>query len=98
MAISALPVDDTRGRGGSTGILRPMPARLRLLPGVFLGSHAVAEGALTEKHLRTRGYRRLVQGVYADPGIPFDHRLRCRGVALLLPAGLSIGGHSAAAW
>lgn len=75
-----------------------MSARIRLLPGVFLGSHAVAEGALTEKQLRTRGYRRLVQGVYADPGLPFDHRLRCRGVALLLPAGLSIGGHSAAAW
>jgi hypothetical protein len=27
-----------------------------------------------------------------------DHRLRCAGVALLLPHGAAIGGHSAAAW
>lgn len=75
-----------------------MSERLRLLPGVFLGSHAVAAGALTKQQLRDRGYRRLVHGVYADPGLTFDHRLRCRGVALLLPHGLAIGGHSAAAW
>jgi Protein of unknown function (DUF559) len=72
--------------------------RPRLLPGVFLGSHAVAAGALTKQQPRTRSYRRLVQGVYADPGLSFDHRLRCRGVAMLLPAGVAIGGHSAAAW
>jgi hypothetical protein len=36
--------------------------------------------------------------VYADPGLPLDHRLRCRGVALLLPKGAAIGGHSAAGW
>jgi hypothetical protein len=65
---------------------------------VFVGSHAVAEGLLTEKQLRRRGYRRLVQGVFADPGLPYDHRLKCRGVALLLPEGTVIGGHSAAAW
>ena len=75
-----------------------MHSRPRLLPGVFIGSHAIAAGALTKKQLRQRGYRRLVQGVYADPGLTVDHRLRCRGVALLLPAGLVIGGHSAAAW
>lgn len=65
---------------------------------MFVGSHAVAAGALTEKQLRTRSYRRLVQGVYADPSLTFDHRLRCRGVALLLPPGVGIGGYSAAAW
>lgn len=70
----------------------------RLLPGVFVGSHAIAEGLLTRKQLRERGYRRLVQGVYADPSLTFDHQLRCRAVALLLPHGSSIGGHSAAAW
>jgi hypothetical protein len=70
----------------------------RLLPGVFVGSHAIAEGLLSRKQLRDRSYRRLVQGVYADPGLPLDHRLRCRGVALLLPAGTAIGGHSAAGW
>lgn len=71
---------------------------LRHLTGVFIGSHAIAEGAITRKQLRERSYRRLVQGVYADPGMPFDHRLRCQGVALLLPQGTAIGGHSAAAW
>ena len=75
-----------------------MSATRRLLPGVFVGSHAIGEGFLTRGQLRKRGYRRLVQGVYADPGLPFDHRLKCQGVALLLPDGAVIGGHSAAAW
>ena len=75
-----------------------MSERSRLIPGVFLGSHAVAAGLLTKPQLRNRSYRRLVQGVYADPGLDFDHRLRCRGVALLLPPRFAIGGHSAAAW
>ena len=70
----------------------------RLLPGVFIGSHAIADGLLTRRQLRERSYRRLVQGVYADPSLPMDHQLRCRGVALLLPDGAAIGGHSAAAW
>jgi hypothetical protein len=69
-----------------------------LLPGVFIGSHAIAEGWLTRGQLRHRGYRRVVQGVYADPSLPFDHQLKCRGVALLLPEGAVLGGHSAAAW
>ena len=68
------------------------------LTGVFVGSHAIAEGLLTAKQLRERSYRRLVQGVYADPGLEVDHRLRCAGVALVLPRGAAIGGHSAAAW
>ncbi|MGY1623339.1 DUF559 domain-containing protein [Geodermatophilus sp. SYSU D00965] len=68
------------------------------LTGLFVGSQAVADGLLTAKQLRERSYRRLVQGVYADPGLEFDHRLRCQGVALLLPPGTAIGGHSAAAW
>jgi very-short-patch-repair endonuclease len=72
--------------------------RSNLPTGVFIGSHAVAGGVLTAKELRTSSYRRLVQGVYADPGLPFDHRLRCRGVALLLPPGAAIGGRSAAGW
>lgn len=75
-----------------------MLERPRLLPGVFIGSHAIAAGALSRRQLRARSYRRLVQGVYADPSLAFDHRLRCRGVALLLPSGVAIGGHSAAAW
>jgi hypothetical protein len=73
-------------------------SHVQLLPGVFIGSHAIASGALTKRPLRERSYRRLVQGVYADPGLVVDHRLRCRGVALLLPEGAAIAGHSAAAW
>ena len=68
------------------------------LTGVFIGSHAVAEGLVTARQLRERSCRRLVQGVYADPGLVLDHRLRCAGVALVLPPGAAIGGHSAAAW
>jgi hypothetical protein len=68
------------------------------LTGVFVGSTAISEGFLTRRQLRERSYRRLVHGVYADPGLPLDHRLRCTGVALLLPRGTAIGGHSAAAW
>lgn len=75
-----------------------MSASKQLLPGVFVGSHAIAEGFLTRGQLRRRGYRRVVQGVYVDPSLPFDHQLKCRGVALLLPEDCVIGGHSAAAW
>lgn len=75
-----------------------MPRRNRLIPGVFIGSHAVAAGLLSGQQLRTNGYRRLIHGVYADPSLPMDHRLRCRGVALLLPPGVAIGGLSAADW
>lgn len=75
-----------------------MSATRSLLPGVFIGSHAVAEGLLTRNQLRQRSYRRLVQGVYADPSLAYHHQLRCRGVALLLPPRTAIGGLSAAAW
>ncbi|MGY1665995.1 endonuclease domain-containing protein [Geodermatophilus sp. SYSU D00696] len=75
-----------------------MSAHRRLLPGVFVGSAAIGEGLLTRGQLRRRSYRRLTQGVYADPGLPVDHRLRCQGVALVMPPGVAVGGHSAAAW
>ena len=45
-----------------------MSATRRLLPGVFVGSHAIAEGFLTRGQLRRRGYRRLVQGVLRRSG------------------------------
>jgi hypothetical protein len=92
----AAPVDDDTAAGPISGRLLQVCARL--LPGVFVGSHAVAEGVLTRRQLRERSYRRLVHGVYADPSLEFDHRLRCTGVALLLPPGTAIAGYSAAAW
>jgi hypothetical protein len=46
---------------------------------VFIGSHAIAEGVIAGKQLGERSYRRLVHGVYADPALEFDHRLRAVG-------------------
>ncbi|NEK93011.1 DUF559 domain-containing protein [Modestobacter muralis] len=94
--MALLPVDGGGAVGAGSGRLARVSARL--LPGVFIGSQAIAEGLITRRQLRARSYRRLVHGVYADPGLVHDHRLRCRGVALLLPAGCVLGGHSAAAW
>ena len=89
-------MDSAGRRGDPSGTLSRVSRHL--LPGVFVGSAAVAEGLITAKQLRGRSYRRLVPGVYADPGLPVDHRLRCTGLALVLPRGAVIGGHSAAAW
>ena len=72
------------------------PSR-RLPHGIFIGSHAVAEGLLTRKQLAGL-YRRLLQNVYADPALPDDHQTRARGVGLVMPPDAAIGGHSAAAW
>jgi hypothetical protein len=88
----------TVGGGSLVSQAGRVPPPRRHLTGVFIGSHAIAEGFLTRGELRTRSYRRLVQGVYADPALPLDHRLRCQAVGLLMPAGAAIGGHSAAAW
>jgi hypothetical protein len=75
-----------------------MPDRSRPPDGVFLGTHALAEGRVTRKQLASGLYRRLHPNVYADCSIPDSHRLRARGAALLLPPGAAIGGRSAAAW
>jgi hypothetical protein len=85
-----------RSAVGRSGTLARVTSAL--LPGVFVGSHAIAAGLLTRRQLRERSYRRLVHGVYADPSLEVDHRLRCTGVALLLPRGAAIAGQSAAAW
>ena len=69
----------------------------RSLNGVFIGTHAVAAGALTIRQLREGPYVRVLRGVYTDPSIPRDHVLRCRAAALLMPPGAALGGRSAAA-
>ncbi|WP_369136832.1 DUF559 domain-containing protein [Modestobacter versicolor] len=68
------------------------------LGGLFVGSHAVAAGALTRRQLESGWYRRVLRNVYADPGLRHDHQLRARAAALLMPAAGAIGGRSAAAW
>jgi hypothetical protein len=64
--------------------------------GVFIGSHAIAEGLLTAKQLKL--YRRLLHNVYADPALVDDHQLRARATGLLMPPAAAVAGHSAAAW
>jgi hypothetical protein len=67
------------------------------LHGVFIGAHAISEGALTLRQLREGPYVRVLRGVYADPSLPRDHVLRCRAAALLMPERAALGGRSAAA-
>lgn len=65
--------------------------------GVFVGSHAIAEGWLTRRQLSEGPYFRVLQGVWADASQARDHLLRCRAAALLMPEGAALGGRSAAA-
>ena len=67
------------------------------LHGVFIGAHAISEGALTQRQLRDGPYVRVLHGVYADSSLPRNHLLRCRAAALLMPKGAALGGRSAAA-
>jgi uncharacterized protein DUF559 len=75
-----------------------VPTRHPLPHGVFLGSHAVAEGVLTRDQLQRGLYRRVLRNVYADPALPHDHALRATAAALLMPPGAALGGRSAAVW
>jgi Protein of unknown function (DUF559) len=70
----------------------------RPLHGVFLGSHAVAEGAVSAKQLKSGLYRRLLHNVYADPGLVVDHQLYARAASLVMPVEAMLGGRSAATW
>ena len=75
-----------------------MRTSLQALNGVFLGSHAVAHGVVTRAQLHSGLYRRLFQNVYADPGLPADHRLYARGAMLVMPGDAVLAGRTAAAW
>jgi hypothetical protein len=70
----------------------------RFSGGLFIGSHALAEGFLTKRQLRAGPFNRVLHNVYAEPGLVHDHRLKALGAALLMPAEAAIGGRSAAAW
>src|SRR4051812_48965064 len=70
----------------------------RFLGGLFVGSHAVAEGVLKKRQLESGVYRRVLRNVYADPDLRHDHELKARAAALLMPAEAAVGGRSAAAW
>ena len=71
---------------------RPLPH------GVFLGSHAVAEGVVSRRQLQSGLFRTVLHNVYADPRLSLDHELLCRAVALLMPPDAALAGRSAATW
>jgi very-short-patch-repair endonuclease len=56
----------------------------------------VASGLLTPERLRSRAWRRLYRGVYADAALPDTHGVRIAGAALLLPRTAAFAGRSAA--
>ncbi|CCH86576.1 conserved protein of unknown function [Modestobacter italicus] len=91
-------MDDGRTGVAGWATLPSVTPHRRFLGGLFLGSHALAEGALTRRQLESGLYRRVLRNVYADPGLRHDHRLKARAAALLMPAGAALGGRSAAAW
>ncbi|MGY2082690.1 endonuclease domain-containing protein [Blastococcus sp. SYSU DS0539] len=74
-----------------------MYLRSQGLHGVFVGAHAVSEGALSRAQLMKGPYVRVLHGVYADPSLPRDHMLKTRAAALLMPPEAVLGGRTAAA-
>jgi hypothetical protein len=57
-----------------------LPKRPAALVGtVFRAADALGDGLLTRQQLRSRAWRRLFRGIYADAELPFDHALRCCG-------------------
>lgn len=63
---------------------------------IFLGSQAVAYGALTPKELKSRAWRELRPDVFVDARLPMDHAVACHAVAQVLPDGFAFSGPSAA--
>jgi hypothetical protein len=72
---------------------RPEPLRRRF----FHARIVLEQGLLTKKRLRSRAWRRLFRGIYADSSRPLTHGLRCAAASrYLLPAGAALAGRSAA--
>ncbi|MEV6879177.1 hypothetical protein [Amycolatopsis sp. NPDC051128] len=63
----------------------------------FIGSHAVAEEALTLCDLRSPSFTRLFRNVYVASTTEVTHAMRCRAAALLAPSSAVLTGCSAAA-
>lgn len=76
-----------------------MPAARRpdaLQGRVFRKADVVARGLLTPSELRSRAWRRLYRGVYADACLPESLALRIAGAKLLLPPSAVFSGRTAA--
>lgn len=67
-----------------------------LLPAVFLGREAVAEGVLTPKQLRGPSVQRVLRGVYAPAGLRVTHAVRCAAAGLVLDPAAQLTGRSMA--
>jgi very-short-patch-repair endonuclease len=63
----------------------------------FIGTHAVAEGVLTSRALRSPPFTRLFRNVYVASTTEVTHSMRCRAAALLAPGDAVLSGCSAAA-
>ncbi len=59
---------------------------------VFRGRDVVAAGLLTPDALRSRTWRRLYRGVYADADLPDSFAVRVSGARLLVPPGAVFSG------
>jgi very-short-patch-repair endonuclease len=75
------------------------PRRPAALVGkIFLGQRAISSGLITAKELRSRAWRPLFRGIYADATLAVTHRHRCLAACrYLLPPTGAIAGRSAAA-
>src|SRR6185369_10149162 len=67
----------------------PAPFRPHALRGrVFRGREAIDAGLLSPEQLRSRAWRRLFHGVYADSRLTITHATRCAAATeFVLPAG-----------
>lgn len=75
----------------------PPPHRPTTLRGhVFRGRDVVSAGLLTPDALRSRAWRRLYRGVYADSELPPTFGLRIAGAGLLIPPSAVYSGRTAA--
>ncbi len=63
---------------------------------MFRGRDVVAAGLLTPDALRSRTWRRLYRGVYADADLPDSFAVRVSGARLLVPPGAVFSGRTAA--
>ena len=63
----------------------------------FLGSHAIAQGAVTDRALRSLLFTRLLRNVYVASTVSVTHLLRCKAAALVAPPSAVLTGCSAAA-
>ncbi len=61
----------------------------------FLGSHAIAAGAVTEQALRSPLFTKLFRNVYVASTTQVTHVLRCKAAALLAPPCAVLTGCSA---